>query len=173
LVSRNDTEEILMVRLNKLRGLAVVVGMILLASITAYAEQAADNEYRDFSKMTPSATMDVDITSVKLIGGASWGTGNLHYQGKSYPLKVKSVSAGGIGYRSFKGTGKVYDLKKLEDFTGVYRGGTAGATVGTKGGGTTTIENDKRVVIKAAVTDSSGAQLALSVSGLEIEFAEE
>ena len=162
-----------MVRLNKLGGLMVVMGLALIASFTTYAEKAADNDFRDFSKMTPSAMMDFDITSVKLIAGASWGTGNLHYQGKVYPLKVKSGSAGGVGYRSMKGTGKVYDLKKLEDFAGIYAGGTAGATVGNKGGGATTIENGKRVVIMATATDSSGVQLALSVGGLEIAFDNE
>ena len=160
-----------MTRLNKLSGLATV--LVLLVSMTAYADQAADKEYRDFSKESPSATIDFDITSVKFIAGASWGTGNLHYQDKVYPLKVRSGSAGGIGYRSFKGTGKVYELKQLEDVTGIYAGGTAGATAGKKGGGVSTLENGKGVVIQATVTDSTGAQLALSVAGIEIQFAEE
>ena len=162
-----------MVRLNKLTALATILGLALIASITAYADShEGDNKFTDYSKMTPSATMDFDITSVKLIAGASWGTGNLHYQGKVYPLKVKAGSAGGIGYRSMKGIGKVYELKQLGDFPGVYGGGTAGATVGHKGGGKSTIENGKGVVIKATATDSSGVQLALAVGGIEIEFAE-
>lgn len=163
-----------MVRFDKLSGLAVILGLALIAWVTAYADQHGDDqEFRDFSKMTPSATMDFDVTSVKLIAGASWGTGNLHYEGKVYPLKVKAGSAGGIGYRSVKGTGKVYDLKKLEDFEGIYGGGTMGATVGNMGGGESTIENGKGVVIMATATDSTGAQLALSVGGLQIEFDKE
>jgi hypothetical protein len=163
----------MMPTLKKLRGLAMVLGLTLLASFTVHAQQAKDNNYRDFSNMTPSATMDYDITSVKLIAGASWGTGNLHYQGKVYPLKVKSGTAGGIGYQSVKGTGKVYDLKKLEDFAGIYTGGTAGATIGNKGAGTSTLENGNGVVIEATATDSSGAQLSLSVGGIQVEFAKE
>jgi len=162
-----------MVRLNKLRGLAVILGLALLASVTAYADQAKDNEYVDYSKMTPSATLDFDVTSVKLIAGASWGTGTLQHEGKSYPLKVRAGTAGGIGYSSMQGTGKVYELKKLEDFPGIYTGGTAGATVGNMGGGVSTMENGKGVVIQATVIDSSGAQLALSAGGIEIDFANE
>ena len=129
-------------RLKTLRGMAAILGLALIASVTVWADQHGDDqEFRDFSKMTPSATMDFDITSVKLIAGASWGTGNLHYQDKVYPLKVKAGSAGGIGYRSFKGTGKVYDLNKLEDFPGLYAGGAVGATAGTKGGGGIEVEN--------------------------------
>jgi len=160
-----------MVRLNKLAALATILGLALIASVTAHADShEGDNKFTDYSKMAPSATMNFDITSVKLIAGASWGTGTLHYQGKSYPLKVKSGSAGGIGYRSMKGSGKVFELNKLEDFAGIYGGGTVGATAGNKGGGTSTIENGKGVVIQATATDSSGAQLALSVGGIEIEF---
>ena len=163
-----------MVRMSKLGGLAAILALAMIGSISAYADShEKENDFTDYSKMTPSATMDFDITSVKLIAGASWGTGNLHYEGKVYPLKVKGGSAGGIGYRSVKGTGKVYELKKLEDFTGVYTGGTAGATVGDMGGGDSTVENGKGVVIMATATDSSGAQLALSIGGLEIEFDKE
>lgn len=159
-----------MVRINKLSGLVVVLLLALISTMAAYADQAADNDYTDYSKMTPSATLGFDVTSVKLIAGVSWGSGTLHYEGKSYPLKVKAGSAGGIGYSSMKGTGKVYELKKLEDFPGVYGGGTAGVTVGDMGGGDSTIENGKGVVIMATATDSSGAQLALSVGGIEIDF---
>ncbi len=154
--------------------LAVFLGLASIAAFAAHADShTGDEKFTDYSKMTPSATMEFDVTSVKLIAGASWGTGTLHYQGKSHPLKVKSGSVGGIGYRSMKGTGNVYGLNKLEDFPGIYGGGTAGATVGTKGGGASTIENGKGVVIKATATDSSGAQLALSAGGIEIAFAEE
>ena len=160
--------------MKRLSRLAVFLGLALIAAFAVHADShEGDNKFTDYSKMTPSATMEFDITSVKLIAGASWGTGTLHYQGKSYPLKVKSGSAGGIGYRSMKGAGKVYGLNKLEDFPGIYGGGTAGATIGKKGGGVNTIENGKGVVIKASVTDSAGAQLALSAGGIQIKFDEE
>jgi len=163
-----------MARLNKLSALVAILGLALLASVTAYADShEKDNEFTDYSKMTPSATLEFDVTSVKLIAGASWGSGTLNYEGKSYPLKVKAGSAGGIGYRSMKGTGKVYELKNLEDFAGIYGGGTAGVTLGNKGGGVSTIENGKGVVIQATATDSSGAQLALSLGGIEIAFDKE
>ena len=163
-----------MLRLNKLGVLIATLGWVLFASLSVNADShESDSNFTDYSKMTPSATMEFDITSVKLIAGASWGSGNLHYQGKVYPLKVKGGSAGGIGYRSVKGTGKVYELKKLEDFPGVYGGGTAGATVGDMGGGDSTVENGNGVVIMATATDSSGAQLALSIGGIEIEFDKE
>jgi len=162
-----------MVRLNKLGAMLAILGLALFASVTAHADShGGDNKFTDYSKMEPSATLEFDITSVKLIAGVSWGTGTLNYQGKSYPLKVRAGSAGGIGYRSMKGTGKVYMLNKLEDFPGIYGGGTAGVTVADKGAGASSVENGKGVVIDAKVTDSTGAQLAISVGGIEIAFEE-
>ena len=108
-----------MKRLNRLGLTVVILGLAMFGSMTAQADVAADREIRDFSKMAPSATMDFEITSVKLIAGAAWGSGTLHFQGKSYPLKVSAASAGGVGYRSIKGSGKVDDLNKLEDFPGI------------------------------------------------------
>jgi len=160
----------MMLKLNQLRGSAVILGLALLAPITAHAGEQAENKYTDYSKMTPSATMDFEAKSLKLIVGAAWGSGTLQYNGKSYPLKVAAGSVGGAGYRSVKGTGKVYGLGRLEDFAGIYTAGAVGATAGTKGGGVMTLENGKGVVIQASVTDSEGLQLSVGLSGLEIEF---
>lgn len=142
----------------------------LLMTGSAYASSHEEQEFRDFSKMEPSGTVEFDITSVKLIAGAQWGSGTLRYQGKAYPLKVKALSAGGVGIKTAKGSGNVYDLKRLEDFAGKYGGGTVGATVGTKGAGKLTFENGKRVVLQFTVTDSAGAQLSLGLEGVEIEL---
>lgn len=136
----------------------------------AHAQDTEENNFQDFSKMTPSGTLTFEVTSVKLLAGGSWGEGTLSYQGAEYKLKVTALSAGGVGYRTMQGTGEVYKMKELADIEGVYRGGTAGATVGTMGGGVSTIENGKGVVIRTKVTDSTGAQLSLSLGGLEISI---
>jgi hypothetical protein len=80
------------------------------------------------------------------------------------------LSVGGVGVKKFKASGNVYDLKRLEDFPGKYGGGVVGATAGTVGAGTTTLENGKRVVLLLSVTDSAGLQLSLSLGGVKIEF---
>ena len=150
---------------------AVALVFALVAALAAFA--AEPPAHRDLSKMQKSGTLTFEVKSVKLIAGASWGKGTLNYEGKSYPIKVKAASAGGIGYRSIKGEGDVYNLNKLEDFAGVYGGAGAGVTVGSKGGGSNMMENGKEVIIRARVTDSKGAQLALSAGGMQIQFADE
>ena len=154
----------------KISRMTLVFALAMLVSSLSYAADSSEQEFRDFSKMEPSATVEFDVTSVKLIAGASWGSGTLHYQGKEYPLNVKALSAGGVGYREIKGSGNVYDLKNLEDFPGVYSGGTAGATAGTKGMGAITLENMQRVVLQLTVTDSQGLQVSLGLGGVEVAF---
>lgn len=152
-------------------GTALAIALFLYS--TAQADQhTQESTFQDFSKMTPSGNVEFEVTSIKLIAGASWGHGTLNYQGETHKIKVTAISAGGIGYRSIKGTGEVYELRQLADIEGIYRGGTAGATVGTAGGGVSTIENAKGVVIRAKVTDSEGAQLSLALGGVEISLVE-
>ena len=148
--------------------LATAFVMFLTGSV--YATSHEEQEFRDFSKMEPSGTVEFDVTSIKLIAGAQWGSGTLRYQGKDYPLKVKALSVGGVGYKEVKGSGNVYDLNRLEDFAGKYGGGTVGATAGTAGAGVVTLENGKRVVLQLSVTDSKGLQLSVGLEGVEVEF---
>ena len=112
-------------------------------------------------------------SDLKVIAGATWGSGTLHYQGKSYPLKVKAATAGGVGFRKTKGKGEVYGLEKLGDFPGFYGGGGAGLTVVNKSPGLgTVLENNRGVILALDVTDGKGLQLSLSAGGVDIDFAD-
>ena len=62
--------------------------------------------------------------------GYSWGSGTLTYKGVKYPITVDGLSAGSVGATDITASGKVYHLKKLEDFEGNYAAVGAGATVG-------------------------------------------
>lgn len=156
--------------MNKLAATVFLVGWLVATNVMAEEEV----EYHDFDKMTPSATMEFEITSVKLIAGATWGSGTLNYQGQSYPFKVKAGSLGGLGYKKVTGKGKVYDLNKLEDFPGFYGTATAGANIGNKSGGigTPTMENNNKVIVRITAQDTSGAQLSLAAGGITIKFEE-
>ncbi len=146
----------------------IALSLLMLPALSL----AEEDKYHDFSKMTPSGTFDFAITSVKLIAGASWGEGTLHYQGNAYKVKVKALSVGGIGYREIKSTGELYDLNKLEDFPGIYSGGAVGATAGDGSIGTSVVENLKNVILRLKVTDSKGLQLSVGLGGVEVKFAE-
>ncbi len=149
-----------------------VMGFLLVALMffghVAIADEPRAERFIDFSKEQPSATLEFSVKAVKLLAGASWGEGVLHYQGRAYPVKVNSISLGGIGFQKIEGVGEVYFLNSLRDFAGKYRGGVVGATI-VSGEGIATVENTKNVIIRIK-GKSKGLALSASFGGVDIEF---
>ena len=100
--------------------------------------------------------------------GFSWGSGTLHYKGKSYPIKVDGLTVGAVGVTRANATGSVYHLHRLEDFPGTYAAVGAGAAVGG-GGSVASMQNQNGVVIKAKST-SQGVKLKLGVDGVTMSL---
>jgi hypothetical protein len=138
------------------------LGVLVLILVTiAAAAFAADAK-------KPDATVTLSEGSVAAGIGWSWGHGTLHYQGKTYKFKVDGLSVGDIGVTKAKATGKVYDLKSLDDFDGIYAAGGAGITV-QEGKGATALINDKKVqFVLTSVT--KGASLKIAAEGLKIKL---
>ena len=78
------------------------------------------------------------------------------YKGKKHRVKVEGLSVGEV----------VFDLKKLEDFSGNYVAGGAGVTVGG-GAGATIMKNQNGVEIRRTST-TQGASLKLAASGIKL-----
>ncbi len=98
--------------------------------------------------------------------GFSWGKGVLTYEGKEYPFKVTGLSVVDIGITKATSAGKVYNLKKLEDFNGNYTAASAEGTV-AGGAGALTMKNQNGVVIDL-VSTTQGVNLKLSLEGVKI-----
>ena len=81
-------------------------------------------------RQKPDATISFKSGSVAAGLGFSWGGGTLTYKGKKHEVKVQGMSVGKVGITKATATGKVYNLKKLEDINGNYVGVGAGATLG-------------------------------------------
>ena len=96
--------------------------------------------------------------------GYSWGKGVLDYQGQKYNFKVKGISVVDIGITKATSAGKVYNLKKLEDFNGNYTAASAEGTL-AGGAGALTMKNQNGVVIDL-VSTTAGVNLKLSVEGV-------
>ena len=112
------------------------------------------------------ATLTMSEGQVAFGIGFNWGKGVLNYQGKEYPFKVKGLSVVDIGITKATSSGKVYNLKKLEDFDGNYTAASAEGTV-AGGAGALTMKNQNGVVIDL-VSTTVGANLKLSVEGVKI-----
>jgi hypothetical protein len=100
--------------------------------------------------------------------GFSWGSGTLTYQGKEYRVNVSGLSVGEVAISRATASGKVSNLKKVEDFDGNYTAGSVGATVGG-GAGATIMKNQSGVVIELTST-TQGASVKLAASGVRLSI---
>jgi len=114
----------------------------------------------------PDATLMMSEGQVAFGIGFSWGKGVLTFQGKEYPFKVKGISVVDIGITKATSSGKVYNLKKLEDFNGNYTAASAEGTL-AGGAGALTMKNQNGVVIDLLST-TAGVNLKLSVEGVSL-----
>lgn len=132
-----------------------VGGLVMLLSALALAQAKSTD-----------GTLTLSEGSVAAGIGFSWGKGTLTYQGKTYPVKVDGLTVGEVGITRATATGKVTNLKKVEDFSGTYTAGSAGATVGG-GAGATIMKNQNGVVVELTST-TQGASLKLGAQGLKL-----
>ena len=127
-----------------------------------------------FAATAPAAPVGATATftgALIAVGvGYSWGKGVLTYKGQSYPFKAKGVTALGAGAEKITGTAEVYHLKALTDFNGVYGLVGAGGAIGSAGGGTAVLKNNKGVEIRLHAQDK-GFEINLAVSGVDITLA--
>ena len=117
----------------------------------------------------PDATLTLSEGSVAAGIGYTWGKGQLSYKGKIYPIKVDGLSVGEVGITRATARGSVFNLRKLEDFSGTYVSGSAEATAGG-GAGATVMKNQNGVVIELKST-TQGANLKLGPEGLRLSLA--
>ena len=139
--------------------LCTVVTLMLFLCLSGMA-MAQDKE--------PDAYLELTEGSVALGIGYSWGSGTLQYKGQKYPVEVKGLSIVDVGITKATAFGKVYGLKKLEDFNGNYTAATAEGTLGG-GAGATTMKNQSGVLIDLFTT-TKGLNLKLAPSGISLKL---
>lgn len=115
----------------------------------------------------PSATAQLSGDSVALGVGYGWGRGVLSFQGRNTPFTLTGVTLIEAGADRVEGEAEIYNLKRVEDFPGLYAvAGRSGAFV-TMGGGTAVLRNAKGVEIRLH-TQSQGLKIALAAGGVNI-----
>ncbi|MFY9708021.1 MAG: hypothetical protein WBV95_03230 [Desulfobacterales bacterium] len=113
----------------------------------------------------PDATLKLSEGQVALGIGWSWGKGALSFKGKVYPFKVEGLSVGDVGISEAKAEGKVYNLKKLADFSGTYASAAAEGTM-VKGAGAVVMKNEKGVEVQL-LPKTKGVNLKLAAEGVK------
>jgi hypothetical protein len=77
----------------------------------------------------PSATVSIREWSAAYYGSVATGKGTLNYNGRRHHFNISGLGAGGAGGQKISASGKVYNLNKLSDFPGTYRGVSNGLTL--------------------------------------------
>jgi hypothetical protein len=114
----------------------------------------------------PDATIRLEEGSVAAGIGWNWGHGTLNFQGKTYRVKVEGASVAEVGITKAVASGNVYNLKSIDDLSGVFAAAGAEGTAG-KGAGVSSLRNDKGVVINLK-SETQGANIKLAASGLKL-----
>jgi hypothetical protein len=116
----------------------------------------------------PSGTVTIESKSVALGVGGSWGDGKLSYGGKTHNSSVKGLSVVDVGVSKVSARGKVFHLKKLEDFAGTFAAAQAGAAVGG-GMSVVALRNQNGVVLEPTSTQT-GVKFTLAGEGIEVKL---
>jgi hypothetical protein len=127
----------------------------------SHAAPAADKkEAAPAADQKPSATLEFASEQMRLIMGGTAGKGTLHFNGTDYPFTFKTASAslGAKVVTKVSGSGEVYNLKKVEDFSGEYLSTSKSAMAGSAEV-QASYKNDKDVVVNVRGT-AQGAGLS-------------
>ena len=92
------------------------------------------------------------------------------YQGRQYPVKVQGLSVGEVGITWATAKGIVFDLQKIDDFSGNYVAGGAGGTLG--GGGEGIVMKNQNGVVVELTSTTVGASLKVAVSGIRLTLTQ-
>jgi len=98
--------------------------------------------------------------------GYTWGDGVLRYGGRTYHFSVSGVTVADVGYSKVTGRGRVYGLKRLQDFSGTYAAATGEATL-VNGLGGQVLRNGNGVQIRVDQV-TRGARLQGSADGITL-----
>ncbi len=141
------------------------MGLAIAQAPPAKAPETAPAPAKAEKKAKPDATLTMSEGQVAVGIGWSWGKGTLNYKGKKYEFKVDGLSVVDIGITKATSKGKVYNLKKIEDFDGNYTAVSAEGTI-AGGAGVTRMKNQNGVVIEL-VSTTQGANLKLAAEGVK------
>ena len=103
--------------------------------------------------------------------GVTWGDGVLEYRGEKYPFTVRGFDIGDVGVAKVIANGMVFNLKNVEDFSGMFAAAVAGATFGA-GAGSGAMYNNNRVTMVWTGTNQ-GLNFTLAHSGVNVQLTQE
>jgi hypothetical protein len=140
--------------------------LLAAALAAAVASPALAQRHEAGPSGPPSATITLSARGVAAGAGYVWGDGALRYGGRHYPFSVHGITIADAGISRVSGQGRVYNLHRLQDFSGTYVAATGEATLGNGIAGQV-LRNAKGVVIRLDEV-TNGARLQASADGIRL-----
>jgi hypothetical protein len=103
--------------------------------------------------------------------GVTWGDGVLEYRGEKYPFTVRGFDVGDVGVAKAIANGIVFNLKSVEDFSGMFAAVAASGPFGG-GAGSGAMYNNNKVSMVWTGTNQ-GLNLSLAHSGINVQLTQE
>jgi len=139
-----------------------LASLVLLALVSCTAAPSGPPA----EQPTPDATLKIEAKSVSVGVGYSWGKGTLVYQNKIYHVTMSGMMVVAVGMVTVNATGRVYNLKNLEDFDGNYTAKRGSSTPG-EGGAGVVMSNQNGVEVRM-VAENTGVTLSLGAAGVKL-----
>ena len=137
------------------------------ASLALLAATPALAQRRDPGVSGPPSGSITMVARGAAVGvGYTWGDGTLRYGGRSYHFSVNGITVADVGYSKVSGSGRVYNLHRLQDFSGTYVAATGEATL-VNGIGGQVLKNGNGVEIRVDQI-TRGARLQGSADGITL-----
>jgi hypothetical protein len=151
-----------------MRHLTVSMLACALLGGAALADNSPTSLTSNTAEQQPNATIDLTGGTVAAGIGFVWAHGHLIYKGARRTFKLSGVSIVDVGASHITASGVVYNLTRLQDFSGNYTTVSAGLTI-AGGGSIVVLRNEHGVVIKLLST-AEGLRFNLSADGVNIKL---
>jgi len=120
---------------------------------------------------TTTGKVTIQTMSAGIGLGITWGDGVFEYHGEKYPFSVTSFDVGDIGVARVMANGVVFNLKRVEDFSGMFAAVVASGTLGGGAGSGAMYNNNKVSVVWTGT--NQGLNISLAHSSVNVELTPE
>jgi hypothetical protein len=140
-----------------------------LAAAALFAVLASGALAQSAPPARPSGSVNIHQVQIAFIGSGTMGGGTLYFRGRAYPFKLGGLGIGGIGISTIDAVGTVYNLRRLEDFNGVYGQTRTGWAIGEQGRGRMWLQNSNGVYLQLHAK-RQGLSLSLGADGMMVRL---
>jgi hypothetical protein len=151
--------------------LGILLSLFVVAAfIVPGAAQAQDKTSKTIPphNAKPSGKVRLTLGQAGLLLSASGGHGTLVFQNKTYAFELGGIGLGEFGGAKANCVGDVFNLSRVEDFSGAYVQLKSGYT-GTEGKDKIWLQNSNGVEIWLR-SKTKGLELTAEVEGVEIKL---